>query len=129
MRQIYICTVLAAYDIISNKHCVVKMLPKSEKANNQEARAIEILKCGMDNNIPLVKYKLLKLTLDESHSSTGHRPGVYDLLISPRYIESLAKLTPVLHHRALVSSLKRMIQALEFIQSCNLVHMDVKVSL
>ena len=53
----------------------------------------------------LVKYKLIELILDESHSSTGHPPGRYELLISLRYVESLAKLTPVPHHLTLVVGL------------------------
>ena len=86
---------VSAWDSSSDKPCVVKILLNAGKANNQEACAVKILECGMDDNILLVKYKLIELILDESHSSTGHPPGRYELLISLRYVESLAKLTPV----------------------------------
>ena len=76
-----LCAVLSAWDSSSDKPCVVKILLNAGKVNNQEACAVKILECGMDDNILLVKYKLIELILDESHSSTGHPPGRYELLI------------------------------------------------
>ena len=46
-----LCAVLSAWDSSSDKPCVVKILQNAGKANNQEACAVKILECGMDDNI------------------------------------------------------------------------------
>ena len=55
---------LSAWDAISDKHCVVKILQNygsHRKAKDQEAHAVQLLRPGMDDNFPLVKYQLVEL--------------------------------------------------------------------
>jgi hypothetical protein len=66
--------------------------------------------------------------LDKSHVSIGHPEGSYAAVVMPRYLDSLARLSPAPDSSGLVAGGKRMIQALDFIHSMGLVHMDIKVS-
>jgi hypothetical protein len=75
----------------------------------------------------LVPCELLELRLDASHSSTGRGPGVYAALVMPRYLSSVARMSPGPDVSGIVLGGGRMIQALEYIHSKGLVHMDVKV--
>ena len=108
---------------------VIKLLKSEMKgALHREVSAVQALQDIMIDSIPLVPYKLIELVFDDSHTSTGHLPGTYSALISPRYLYSVAKMVPQPQLSAIVEGGKRIIQALEHIHSKGFVHMDVKVS-
>jgi hypothetical protein len=82
----------------------------------------------MPDGIPLVPCQLMRLVLDGTHVSTGHPPGTYAAIVMPRYIDSVARMTPGPDASGILLGGQRMIEALEYIHSLGLVHMDVKVS-
>lgn len=81
----------------------------------------------MPVSAPLVPCQLIRLDLDATHASTGHPPGTYAAVVMPRYIDSVARMSPSPDPSGLVSGGRRMIEALGHIHSLGFVHMDVKV--
>ena len=85
--------------------------------------------CGsavLDEAVPMVQAKLIKLRLTADHAFTGRGPGVYAAVVMPRYCCSVATQLQM-SEPAIEAGGQRMVSALQFMHSKGFVHMDVKV--
>ena len=114
--------------------CVVKLLDtrvsldSSEQPGGAEAAAIRLVcdTAAVQEAIPVVRGELITLHLSADHGSTGHGPGKYAAIVMPQYCSSVAAQIQM-SEAAIEAGAQRMLRALEYVHSKELVHMNVKV--
>lgn len=79
------------------------------------------------DGLAIVDAKVLSLTLTGEHAGTGHGPGIYAAVVMPRYMDCLVNLVQLPEH-VLAKQGARLEQAVEYIHTLDLVHMDIKVN-
>lgn len=115
----------------SGRPCVVKLLgtrvslDSSEQPGGAEAAAVRLV-CDTAAAVPVVQAELITLHLSADHGSTGHGPGKYAAIVMPQYCGSVAAQVQM-SEAAIENGAQRMIRALEYVHSKEMVHMDVKV--
>ena len=92
-----------------------------------EADAIRIVcdTAAIEASVPVMRAEVITLHLSAEHGSTAHEPGKY-AAIMPQYCGSVATQVQV-SEAAIEAGGQRMLHALEYIHSKELVHMDVKI--
>ncbi len=75
--------------------------------------------------LAIVDAEVVILDLGEGHVS-GRKPGRHAAVVMPQYVASVVGLTQV-HQAVLAKQGARLEEALEYIHSLGLVHMDIKV--
>ena len=81
---------------------------------------------ALQEDVPIVQAELISLHLSADHAATSHGPGKYAAIVMPQYCGSFA-LQLQMSETAIEAGGRRMLCAIEYMHSRNLVHMDVKV--
>lgn len=118
----------------SGRPCVVKLLDtrvsldSSEQPGGAGAAAVRLVcdTAAVEKAVPVVQAELITLHLSADHRSTGHGPGKYAAIVMPQYCGSVAAQVQM-SEAAIEAGAQRMLCALEYVHSKELVHMDVKV--
>ena len=118
----------------SGRPCIVKFLDtrvsldSSEQPGGAEAAAIRLVcdTAAVQEAVPVVRAALIALHLSADHVSTSHGPGKYAAIVMPQYCGSVAAQLQM-SEGATEAGAQRMLNALEYVHSKELVHMDVKV--
>ena len=118
----------------SGRPCIVKLLDtrvslhSSEQPGGAEAAAIRLVcdTAAVQAAVPVVRAELITLHLSADHGSTGRGPGKYAAIVMPHYCGSAAAQVQM-SEAAIESGARRMLRALAYVHSKELVHMDVKV--
>ena len=118
----------------SGRPCIVKLLgtrvslDSSEQPGGAEAAAVRLVcdTAAVEKAVPVVQAELITLHLSADHRSTSHGPGKYAAIVMPQYCSSVAAQVQM-SEAAIENGAQRMMRALEYVHSKDMVHMDVKV--
>ena len=103
-------------------------LDSSEQPGGAEAAAVRLVcdTAAAKKAVPVVQAELITLHLSADHGSTGHGPGKYAAIVMPQYCGTVAAQVQM-SEAAIENGAQRMMRALEYVHSKDMVHMDVKV--